>query len=539
MNNYYPQSRRRARARRATFRPGGHSSRYVIAGTVLAAAVLAGVIALTSVMSSANTGSDVAQLSAAPLGVNVAPWDYAYAADVSAGGGANVMQGLLKYAGIDQFRYGGGGYADYYDWENNRNITNCLPSEPTAVFTSNCSSADSLGFAQFSRQAKAIGADSFVTVNYGSGTPAEAAAWVAAADKTQTNRVALWEIGNEGYLCWEVNNELAGSPEYYRGYKLPKSGTLYNPSCPLYTQGPAVGTQTLATSYAVNALKFLKAMKAVDPAAKIGVPWAFGNEVLGESVTENSEWNDTVLKTDGQYVSFVDAHYYPFYFTGSPGGNNPSDSQILQSLKTIPTIYSKIRAGLNAYDPQAAVVIGETAVSSAPTTTSCTPVGAVFAAGDALSWLAAGAETVDWWDLNNYGNRTSSCVQSDYGFFTSSSPPKTETPYVGYLLASMLAKPDATLSPMATSNSANVLAFQATLPNGGYALALLNLNTSSAETVTFQPQNKLSTMLKTWTYSPTAQNSSNSKIRTRQTSAAAATQGISLPAESITILETE
>ncbi len=53
-----------------------------------------------------------------------------------------------------------------------------------------------------------------MTVNYGSGTPAEAAAWVAASQAPDST-VALWEIGNEDYGCWEVDNELAGSPAYF------------------------------------------------------------------------------------------------------------------------------------------------------------------------------------------------------------------------------------------------------------------------------------------------------------------------------------
>ena len=52
------------------------------------------------------------------------------------------------------------------------------------------------------------------------------------------------------------------------------------------------------------------------------------------------------------------------------------------------------------------MVVGETGVSNNETTTVCTPAGALFAAGDVLSWLAAGAKSVDWWDMNNYGNTT-------------------------------------------------------------------------------------------------------------------------------------
>ena len=57
----------------------------------------------------------------------------------------------------------------------------------------------------FSKKARAIGAQSFVTVNYGSGTPAEAEAEVKQA-KGPAIRSPLWEIGNEGYGCWEANN---------------------------------------------------------------------------------------------------------------------------------------------------------------------------------------------------------------------------------------------------------------------------------------------------------------------------------------------
>ncbi len=194
--------------------------------------------------------------------------------------------------------------------------------------------------------------------------------------------------------------------------------------------------QTLATSYAVNAQLFMRAMLAVDPTAKIGVPWAFDDSVPGAVIPYNSKWNDTVLKADGKYVSFVDAHYYDFTFGGSTGGINPTDEQVLRSLHQIPAVYDEMRSELNEYDPKASVVIGETGVSPSATTTTCTPVGALYAAGDVLSWLAAGAESVDWYDLDaSKLNTTSRCINPAFGFFTSSSPPAPQTPYYGYLLA--------------------------------------------------------------------------------------------------------
>ena len=520
------------------FRAGRGRVLYAIAAALAAVAAAIGIFLAASGpggngTTAARPATAPVRLSGAPLGLNVAPWDYVYAARTTAGGGVDVMQPMLKSAGIGQLRYGGGSYADYYDWRTNRNIGKCLPGDATASFTARCASTDSLGFGQFSRQAKSIGADSLVTVNYGSGTPAQAAAWVAAAARTPGQGVALWEVGNETYGCWEVNNELARPPASYRGYKPGVSGTS-NPTCPQATEGAAAGTRTLATSYAANARRFMRAMKAADPAAKIGVPWAFGSSVPGASVPDNPAWNDTVLGADGKYVGFVDAHYYPFTFSGGTGGGNPGDGQVLAALRQIPALFGGIRDELAARAPGASVVVGETAVSNSVTTTACTPVGALFAAGDALSWLAAGAESVDWWDLNNYGNTTSGCVKPDYGFFTSSSPPAVETPYYGYLLASVLAQPHAALGMLATSDPADVLAFQSALPDGRHAVAFININTQSARTVILQPAGTLSGTLRTWSYG-----AGTPKVVTGTAAAASVASGVSLPAESMTVLETQ
>lgn len=526
------------------------------------AAMLAGlVVAMTAVPATTASAAPYSPpgqpspLSSLALGLNAAPWDYIYAANTSASGGVDVIQPLLKAADIGLLRYGGGSYADYYDWQTNTDIQTCIwgnpfgsftgapyPYDTTAPFTgTSCDSTDSLAFDQFSAQAKAVGAQSLVTVNYGSGTPAEAAAWVSHARGTPGDSVALWEVGNENYGCWEVNNWLAQAPENFQGYKpndySTVNGVYENPTCPQVTQGDAKGTQTLATSYAVNARQFLVAMKQADPSVRIGVPWAFGSDVAGASVPDNTEWNNTVLGQDGRYVSFVDAHYYPFSFGGATGGSNPSDQQVLQALMAVPSQYRQIRAELNAYDPQAQVVVGETGVSNNETTTVCTPAGALFAAGDVLSWLAAGAQSVDWWDMNNYGNTSASCVNPDYGMFTSSSPPAPETPYYGYVLASVLARPHALLATMGTSDPADVLAFQSRLPGGHEAVAFLNTNTSSAQTVSFRPAMPMHGQLQTWTYSAGNQNATNSAIVQGTASSSSLAHGISLPPESMVILE--
>ena len=505
-------------------------SQWVGAGVVGAVAI-AIAVAITITLALQPAGSAATGLSAAPLGVNVAPWDGLYTGQAAA-----AVQPKLEAAGIKELRYGGGSYADIYNWQTNINVGACQQFGATG---SGCTAQDPLGFAEFSRQARALDAQSLVTVNYGSGTAAQAAAWVSRAVQTAGEDVALWEVGNETYGCWETNDKLAGPPEYYQGYQPSVNGDPDNSTCPQTAQGEVKGMQTLANSYAVNAEQFLKAMKAADPSAALGVPWAFGPEVEGSEVADAAEWNETVLRTDGPYIGFVDAHYYPFTFSGATGGANPTDSQVLHALQKIPSLQASIRQQLAGRDSDVTDVIGETAVSNAATTTVCAPVGAVFAAGDVLSWLAAGAQSVDWWSLNDTANTGASCSSPGFGLFNGADQPAAETPYYGYLLAAKLAQPAAELKFLTTSDPADVLAYQSWLPDGKHAVAFINLNPGAAASVTFPAVPGLDGTLNYWSYSAGAQNATRSNVETGTTPAASVATHIGLPPESVTVLQTQ
>jgi hypothetical protein len=508
-----------------------------VIGAGLGLAVTVAVTAAWPGAASAATGAPVAptvsaasaatavRLSAAPLGIDIAPWDSLYSSSATYG----AVQSLLKAAGIGQIHYGGGVTADQYDWQTNTDIGNCAGTA-TSEFTAACAYSPALDFSLLSAHARALGAQTFATVNYGSGTPGLAAAWVKQAKATSGQAVAQWEIGNESYGCWEDNNWLAGAPENYAGYQ-PNVGA----TCPMNSQGLASGIATMASSYAANAGQYMRAMKAADPSAQLGVPWAFDETVPGAAVGGSDTWNNTVLGADARYISFVDAHWYPFGFPGDPGVNgNPTDQQIIQSVEQIPAEYAKIRAELNAYDPSASVTVGETGVSYLATTVPCRPAGALFAAGDALSWLAAGAKSVDWWPLDTNANLGNTCVNPEEAMFTSTGQPTT--PYAGYLLASALARPGAQLSALATSDPASALAFQSLLPNGQVAVALINTSTSAPEKVSVATS--LTGNLTTLSYSAGDQNAANTKIVAGTTTAGAVAGGVTLPAESILVLET-
>jgi hypothetical protein len=506
---------------------------------VLAGAGLAGAAgAATSAAAGPATPAAVAtvKLSAGPLGVDIAQWDPDYSTSAALG----VVQPLLKAAGVDEIHYSGGVTADQYDWENDTDISNCPQDEQDpAEFAAPCVQTDALDFTQLSDDARALGAQTFATVNYGTGTPAMAADWVEQATTTPGQAVADWEIGNESYGCWEQNSELAGAPEVYD--PLPDGYVTNSATCPMVAEGQEAGMETMADSYAANAAQFMAAMRTADPSAQIGVPWAFDDTVAGADVGDNDVWNDTVL-TDDQ-PDFVDAHWYPFMFGGVMGTDgNPTAQAVIQSVKQIPSEYVKIQNTLNAYDPTrgAKVIVGETGASNLVTNVPCTPVGALFAAGDVLEWLAAGAQSVSWWTLDTNANENNSTgCHPDEGMFTEYQNTPTQTlpaplsPYVGYLLASTLARPGAELSSL-ISDPTNVLAFQSVLPDGQVAVALINTDTSSAQKV--KVGTSLAGNLSTESYSAGNQNAADTKIVDGTTTAGAIAGGITLPAESILVL---
>jgi hypothetical protein len=501
----------------------------VLAGTALpgaaGAAISAPKVEVASISAPVTVGAD-------PLGLDVGPWDTLYSnpADVSS------MNAYLKAAGISQLHYGGGGSADQYDWQNNtedNNSKECGPAPTIAAFTSGCETTEPFGFTQFSANARALGAQSFVTVNYGSGTPALAAAWVTQSLQAG-QQVAQWDIGNESYGCWEYDTWLTQDPADDTDYASNDDAT-----CPMNIAGQ--GMATMADSYADNALPYMQQMTEADPGIKIGVPWAFDYHVGGASVADNSTWNDTILGQDGQYISFVEAHWYPFSFGGNMGPANKTPQQVIQSVETIPADYASIESTLSQYDPKATVTVGETGVSYLATNAPCTPTGALFSAGDALEWISSGATNIDWWPMETGSNPGSACDTFDEAMFTGNGTP--DTMYTGYLLASQLAKPNAQLSQLSVpdvsnpADTADTFGFQSVLPDGQVVVALFNANTAAAQKVKISTS--LAGNLTTETYSAGNQNASNSKVvdGTTTASAIAVAGSINLPAQSLTILK--
>ena len=175
--------------------------------------------------------------------------------------------------------------------------------------------SDPAGNATFQTLATNLGAQVFTTINYGTGTPSEAAAWVLMANQTNHCGFKYWEIGNECYGSWETDTHAIPHDPY---------------------------------TYATNAVVCIQQMKAAYPAVpiKIGVvvvpgEGSYANNTSHYAInprtgTTNYGWTPVVLsvmKSLGVTPDFLIYHFYPQYTTAGwtyYSGSPDSDPLLLQ-----------------------------------------------------------------------------------------------------------------------------------------------------------------------------------------------------------------
>jgi cellulose binding protein with CBM2 domain len=414
-----------------------------------------------------SQGSGSAALSGPldPLGVNTAAWDTNFTDPAIASD--------LSGASIGLIRYPGGSWADQYLWQSN----------------SVNGSAQPVNFAQYSSAVDAVtGGQKLVTVNYGSDTPQDAAAWVKQS-ATSGEGVNLWEIGNEEYGSWETDNH--ASPH-------------------------------TASSYASNALPYMQDMKAVSPSAQICYDYAMdGNLAPGAGVSGWQNWNDTILGADAADINCADVHWYPI--NGTP---TESVQSIMELIDNIPAAATEVHSALSSYDPGAYYIVGETNMSQTANEWNEEPVGALFAAANAMEWLSFGAQSVDWWDVHNYGT-----PGADFGMFSSatSGEPAVDTPYppyYGYELAAKLAVKGATVGTLPITTP-NIYSYYSDLPGGSYAVMLVNADPANSYQVGISSLGITSPSETEYTY-----DSANPTIA----STAFSGSSVTVPAESVVVL---
>jgi alpha-N-arabinofuranosidase len=126
-----------------------------------------------------------------------------------------------------------------------------------------------------------VGAEPLLTVNYGTGTPEEAADWVAYVNRREgpSRPVRWWFVGNEIYGSWELGH--CSGEEYGRGF-----------------------------------VEFSDAMRKVDPDIRL--------IAVGDPNAGNEQWSVDMLKAAGPAVDMVSVH---FYFPGAGLGRDLADTE--------------------------------------------------------------------------------------------------------------------------------------------------------------------------------------------------------------------
>ena len=366
-----------------------------------------------------NAGLPLRTADARWFGLNAAVWDNNYDTPTTVS--------LLNELGTRIIRLPGGSLSDEYHWALNKTLTNTWQwATSLANFVHVITNA--------SVQAQAI-----VTVNYGTGTPEEAAAWVAYCNAAATNTLSLgvdakgtnWQTagywaalraaaplgsddGNNflrlsraaplGLKYWEIGNECYGTWE---------------------TDSNAVPNDPF--TYAGRATNYLARMKAVDPTIKVGVVSAPGEDTFINNISHpainprtlqvHNGWTPVMLatlKASGVTPDFLVDHFY-----SESGSDN--DQALLQASVSWASDASNLRQQITDYLGSAGtnleLLATENNCDSGPEGKQSTSVVNGLYLADSLAQLTKTEfNSFIWWDLRNGSDTNGDFSASLYGW---------------------------------------------------------------------------------------------------------------------------
>jgi hypothetical protein len=360
-----------------------------------------------------------------------------------------VVPGLIRRAGLRTLVFNGGGVSDLYHWADGS-----LSTDPDAAHHPDWAGLPpQFSFDQFAGVARSADASALVHVNYGTGTPAEAAGWVRYANKIRHYGVRDWEVGEEVYL----NGFLPGA-----------------------NLEPDAHADKSPEAYAQNVVAYAAAMKAVDPGIRIGI----GIVPLRPAPSPFRTWDETVLRIAGPAIDFVDLHWFPSAFVAH------NQASLLGSAQIIPTVMATTRAEIDQYagpnGPHIAMVIGETNSSVADGADQIAPFNGLFLADQTLTLLDNSAESVDMWALHNGFGGNPVVGYGDLGLLASgvcadgNCPPPPDTPYPPYFAMRLLTEVAGHGGQLLRTSSADGLVHAHASRRSDGALAVLLTNTDPA-----------------------------------------------------------
>jgi hypothetical protein len=331
---------------------------------------------------------------------------------------------------------------------------------------------------------KKTGTEPMITVNFGKGTPQEAADWVKHVNIDRKAKVRYWEVGNELYGDWH----------------------------PQHTTGDDNGKR---------AAEFIKAMKAVDPSILVTVVWVL-----------EGEWNREVFKHTKDLADGVIIHHYPQH------SGEENDQALLAAPQSLDEIIPSVRRQAKEYGaPGKNYQIWLTewnSVDFKPGPQTLSLVNGLFVA-DYLGVLARhNIEHADYWDVHN--NLTEQ--GGDYGYLTRTGDPLGDNvprpSYFAFKMASEALRGRlAECKVSADGSEADLTCYLAEQPGGRKAVLLVNKHPETRAEVSLDiPGFKGKAVLKQL-------EESNAKNGPREEKLELSGKRISLPAFSITTILAE
>ncbi|HWX21297.1 MAG TPA: hypothetical protein VN578_15460 [Candidatus Binatia bacterium] len=392
-----------------------------------------------------NAAQTVGTVDARQFGLNTATWDGLL--------GNSQTLPLLQQIGCTALRWPGGSTSDTYHW-----------------------ASDSSGNAIFQNLATNLGAQVFTTINYGSGTPSEAVAWVRSANQTNHCNFKYWEVGNECYGTWENDTHAIQWDPY---------------------------------TYATNAAVCIQQMKAAytNFPIKVGVVVVPGEGSYSNNATHfainprtgttNYGWTPIVLAQMKSLGVLPDYLIYHFYYQYTPSGWAPysasadSDPLLLQVAgNPSPFDWADWASAAANLRQQITDYIGSSGSNIELCVTennsdagsmgrqSTSLVNALYLADSTSQLLKSEFRSYIWWDLHNgpmsgnfdptiYGWRAS----GDYGILDGGNVPYP-TFYAEKLLRSFARAGDSVLN--GTSDNLFLSAYAVRRTNGALTMLVIN-----------------------------------------------------------------
>ncbi|HEU4655574.1 MAG TPA: hypothetical protein VFS47_16420 [Steroidobacteraceae bacterium] len=333
------------------------------------------------------------------FGVNAVMWDPEAASEQTID--------LVNQAGIRIIRIPGGSNSNLYHWKVNRSqLKDVQGGEQYESW------AWATGFDKFAQLILGTNAQAFVSVNYGTGTPEEAAAWVAYSN------AAVGTEGGAGDV--NIGDDVNGSHWYTARYwanlrastpVTPDDGQNFlriGRADPIGIRHWEIGNENYGSwerddqvpahdpaRYATRAKNYMDKMRAVDGTIKVGVVAVTGNQY--------NNWTRTLLQTLKSLSAAPDFLIYHRY-DQAPG--QESDAALLQSAKTWSNDAADLRSQLTNYYGAGSenielVVTENNSVYTDPGKQSTSIVNGLFLADSVGNLLQTEFNALTWWDLRN------------------------------------------------------------------------------------------------------------------------------------------